>query len=49
MGLITLSIGPNPVFVTAHHVFRFLIAVMITPQIFLRHVARRDARPGVAK
>ena len=49
MGLITLSIGANPVFVTAHHVFRILIAVMITPQIFLRHAARRGARPGVAK
>ncbi|OWJ71705.1 aminopeptidase [Haematobacter massiliensis] len=49
MGLIALSIGANPVFVTAHHVFRILIAVIITPQIFLRHVAGRGARTGVAK
>lgn len=39
MGLIALSLGADPVFVTAHHVFRILIAVIVTPRLF-RLIAR---------
>lgn len=41
MGLIALSVGANPVFVTAHHVLRILVAVVVTPQIFVRRVLPR--------
>lgn len=36
MGLIALSIGSNPVFVTLHHVFRIILAVIALPQIYTR-------------
>lgn len=41
MGLIALSIGANPVFVTVHHVFRIILAVMLLPQIYIRRIATR--------
>ncbi|HKK35193.1 MAG TPA: AbrB family transcriptional regulator [Paracoccaceae bacterium] len=36
MGLIALSLGANPVFVTAHHVARVLLSVTLLPWIFRR-------------
>jgi membrane AbrB-like protein len=36
MGLIALSLGANPVFVTAHHVARVILSVTLLPWIF-RH------------
>lgn len=42
MGLIALSIGANPVFVTVHHVFRIMVSVVVLPQIYTRRIA-----PGV--
>ena len=36
MGLIALSLGASPVFVTAHHVLRLLLTVTVSPWIFRR-------------
>lgn len=46
MGLIALSIGANPVFVTVHHVFRIIVAVIALPQIYVRGLAPRAGAGG---
>lgn len=40
MSLIAITIGANPVFVTAHHVIRIFITVLATPMIFQKWFAR---------
>ncbi len=41
MSLIALTLGANPVFVTAHHIIRLFVTVMITPLMYHRWLAKR--------
>ena len=41
MSLIALTLGANPVFVTAHHVIRLFVTVMATPVLYWRWLAER--------
>ena len=42
MSLIALTLGANPVFVTAHHIIRLFVTVMATPVIYWRWLAPKD-------
>lgn len=42
MGLIALTLGANPVFVTTHHIIRIFATVFLTPWLFRRFFARPD-------
>ncbi len=41
MGLIALTLGANPVFVTTHHIMRIFSTVFLTPWLYRRFVERR--------
>lgn len=42
MSLIALTLGANPVFVTAHHVIRLFVTVIATPLIYWRWLAPKS-------
>ena len=44
MSLIALTLGANPVFVTAHHVIRLFVTVMATPMIYWRWLAVAEGK-----
>lgn len=41
MSLIALTLGANPVFVTAHHIIRLFVTVVVTPLIYWRWLAKK--------
>ena len=42
MSLIALTLGANPVFVTAHHIIRLFVTVVVTPVMYWRWLAKKD-------
>lgn len=41
MSLIALTLGANPVFVTAHHIIRLFVTVVVTPVIYWRWLGKK--------
>jgi membrane AbrB-like protein len=41
MSLIALTLGANPVFVTAHHIIRLFVTVVVTPMLYWRWLAKK--------